>query len=826
MDIASLVASSLGVADITVRVGFGLRQLQKSFSEALEHVDNIAQQTRTIDFAIRQICSLLEQSRDTFPASFELHLDESTTAIGRVVGQIQDHTEAVKAKAEKSPSKGKILQLWHADKVGQWEKNLGVQIQALLLLLEVANLRSNVERFSVLEQASSKRLFERASSFSARVGSSSRAPASGQSFYAETKTFSFDPDLLQTKVYRRACESAWRRDVTVNGDEYDDNCSSLSSRASSSNHLAVEPGDFIHGSSAGVREIPDGFPYCAPTNSTRLHVSGSALQLVSEISTTGQTQATTMSSDTYATQGTFATTISSDSQPAIAGQERSSLKSIASSGKSIVRVVVDNVGSDQVEVPVCHVSEHYRLVYDAIPKTRDRILAAGGIDPAVYEGAMAGCNIEASGEAIHRFPFTAAFLGAALEKMEECYYSVIEVVAQFSPPPSLDDSPATSQTVARPSTFVPHIIVDGHSALPFTTQAQIGKGGFSKVFQVKIDPTLSQSLLNVKTTQLFAVKKLRTVDEKAFRRESDILRQLSSRSRHRHIINLLATFEQRQTSDMESMYYLLFPLAAGNLRDLWNDADTVTSKAVRDSLCSRRDYGQLARWMFDQCIGLADGLREIHTVLNTPPDSLALYHHRPIREELEVEQFGRHGDIKPENILWFRDDNESPGRLVIADFGLGRLHSSISKGKKTKGTRRKRIACTPTYRAPESEWSPTGGGKPVSRAYDVWSLGCVYLEFATWFLMGSGAGVDEFRRKRRKHAADEAFFTNRDGGEVCLSPAVQEQAQKLRWEASYVDSPTSEGLHSFLTSVGSCLEIDAEKRPPAGTLAAELQKLV
>ncbi|KAK3328197.1 kinase-like domain-containing protein [Cercophora scortea] len=820
MDIASLVASSLGVADITVRVGLGLRQLQKSFSEALEHADNIAQQAKTIDFAIREICSLLEKSPDTFPVSFEFHLDESTTAIGRVVGQIQDHTDAVKAKAEKSPSRGKILQLWHADKVGQWEKNLGVQTQALTLLLQVANLRSNVERVSVLEQASSKRLFERASSFSARVGSSSRVLGSGQSFYAETKTFSFDPDLLRTKVYRRACESAWRQIVTENGDEYGDNCSSLSeSCASSSNHVAVSSGDSIHGSSAGIKEISDGLP--RRTTSDTKKMSGSAPQLVSETSTAGQTQDTNISSDTYATQSTFATTISSDSQPAIAEQSSVKPLSSASSGKSTVRVVVDTVGSDEVELPVCHVSEHYRLVRESIPNIRDRILVAGGIDPAVYQGAMTGCNIETSGQATHQFPFTAAFLGAALEKMEECYYSAIEVIAQFSPPPLVDDNLATTQTVATRSATVPHIIVDSHKALPFTTRAQIGKGGFGKVFQVKIDPGLSHSLVDAKPAQVFAVKKL--VNEKAFRRESDILRQLSSQSQHRHIIKLLATFEHRQKTDMNSMYYLLFPWAVGDLRDFWYNADT--PKATSNDLCSQRDTGHLARWVLEQCVGLADGLRQIHTVLNTSHGRTPRPHRLTEAWE-EPQRYGRHGDIKPDNILWFRDDSESPGHLVIADFGLGRLHSSISKGK-PESTSPKRIACTPTYRAPECDWSLTGGGPPVSQAYDIWSLGCVYLEFITWLLKGHGYGVDEFRRKRRTHAADEAFFTHLDGGEFWLSPAVEEQTQMLRREASRVDPPdVSEGLNTFLEFVIPCLSIDAGKRPKATTLAVELQKTI
>jgi hypothetical protein len=111
MSVISLVAGSVKVADIVTKLGFGLRHLQQDFSGALDHVDNIAQQTSTIEFAIREICSLLGSSPDTFPPSFEFRLKESTTAVDKVVGQIHAHVQSVKIEAEKSPSKGKMLHL-------------------------------------------------------------------------------------------------------------------------------------------------------------------------------------------------------------------------------------------------------------------------------------------------------------------------------------------------------------------------------------------------------------------------------------------------------------------------------------------------------------------------------------------------------------------------------------------------------------------------------------------------------------------------------------------------------------------------------------------
>lgn len=49
----------------------------------------------------------------------------------------------------------------------------------------------------------------------------------------------------------------------------------------------------------------------------------------------------------------------------------------------------------------------------------------------------------------------------------------------------------------------------------------------------------------------------------------------------------------------------------------------------------------------------------------------------------------------------------------------------------------------------------------LSRSYDIWALGCVYLEFLTWYFMGWGS-VMEFSAlreyKRNNLEADDDYF--------------------------------------------------------------------
>jgi len=118
---------------------------------------------------------------------------------------------------------------------------------------------------------------------------------------------------------------------------------------------------------------------------------------------------------------------------------------------------------------------------------------------------------------------------------------------------------------------------------------------------------------------------------------------------------------------------------------------------------------------------------------------------------------GRHGDLKPENILWFKeyqdkDPSKSMGVLKISDFGLTRFHRTVSKSH----VNAEGVAVTGTYRAPEYDIN-----KVVSQSYDIWSLGCVILEFVTWYLLG-WEEVDEFSRNRvKEHITDykeDVFF--------------------------------------------------------------------
>ncbi|KAL0931253.1 protein kinase-like (PK-like) protein [Colletotrichum truncatum] len=230
---------------------------------------------------------------------------------------------------------------------------------------------------------------------------------------------------------------------------------------------------------------------------------------------------------------------------------------------------------------------------------------------------------------------------------------------------------------------LPHYDLDVGTVLPFV-------GDFGKLETLTIHQDSSQG------QPFFAVKELHRYREVQYgKRELDFKEEVRSWaksagvSKHPHLIRLLATWRQNDT------WCLLFPWANSNLEGFWR------SKTPGRNL-------RFTKWVSKQCLGLAEGLRSIHKSRSDP-----------------MRQWGIHGDIKPQNILWFNDPEDKGGKLVISDFGLTRFHGEETRSNALPPGK------DPTYQAPEY-----GFHNGISRAADIWALGCVYLEFVTWYLIG------------------------------------------------------------------------------------------
>jgi serine/threonine protein kinase len=178
----------------------------------------------------------------------------------------------------------------------------------------------------------------------------------------------------------------------------------------------------------------------------------------------------------------------------------------------------------------------------------------------------------------------------------------------------------------------------------------------------------------------------------------------------KHMAHVRASFEVRNSTNSKTDYYFLFDWQSGNLSQFWQNEEKL------------RDNEDHPLWMSQQIFGLAAALQCVHN------DRSA--HQTPDRKLNNVTVYGRHGDLGPSNILYSRTENGLL-ELKLTDFGLAQLHSRVSRsfGNDTFTPK------TETYGGPDYDIQDGY----ISRATDIFSFGCVVLEFITWYLLGHKA---------------------------------------------------------------------------------------
>ncbi|KAF4458287.1 serine threonine kinase [Fusarium albosuccineum] len=243
--------------------------------------------------------------------------------------------------------------------------------------------------------------------------------------------------------------------------------------------------------------------------------------------------------------------------------------------------------------------------------------------------------------------------------------------------------------------------------LPFTAYGDsVGDSNYSTVFKrsihighVKLGP--DQLCAKDKDGNLrVAVKKLTSSDPDLADREATTL-EMMRQSKSDHLIKAIAYY--RYMENETAYHHFMFPWAEhGNLWELW----------MKDTAASLEDNDFI--WVFKQLTGQATAIEHLHG------------QHNSLNR--------RHGDLKPENILCFEEGDGSSSsrpavRLVITDVGLAKAHNGATQFREATST----TVSTKRYAGPEMEATP---GAPLSRRFDIWSMGCLLVEFVTWMLYG------------------------------------------------------------------------------------------
>lgn len=299
-----------------------------------------------------------------------------------------------------------------------------------------------------------------------------------------------------------------------------------------------------------------------------------------------------------------------------------------------------------------------------------------------------------------------------------------------------------------------------------------------------------------------------TRTEADFHNELKVLNTLSETS-HPHITGHLASWTHR------NKFYMLFPCAETNL-----------GKFLR-----MQPHPELAncnvRWLLLQLKGLAEGVRHIHLLgpARLGPDGLTAYD-PPTQKQ---GRSGFHHDLKPQNILVFVSENLdghepaiSERCLEISDFGAARINIILSQsGLESSNFSPQHSALVngdPVYSAPDYTLD-----RKTSRPYDIWSLGCVFLEILLWAhgLSDSDLNDFDFDRMKSHNSRSTKFWHQDDRGKVILKKAVVERLKQLQNHCQ------DRGVFKHLvTLTARMLTITPKDRPKAPEICHNLEAML
>jgi serine/threonine protein kinase len=184
-------------------------------------------------------------------------------------------------------------------------------------------------------------------------------------------------------------------------------------------------------------------------------------------------------------------------------------------------------------------------------------------------------------------------------------------------------------------------------------------------------------------------------------------------------------------------------------------------------------------------------------------------------------------DIKPENLLMFIYEQEGKEThwLRLSDFSCAKVADFVASisGKNKVSWQSEGKSGTPVYRAPESTYEKT------SRPYDLWSLGCVYLELLVWYLEGFDNLV-KFRDKRERlvkpgGAWDEGFYYTNDSYTNDSDPKpIFHLRDLVKDKIKYVIQHSDEHLKHIAEEIPRLLNVAPLERPTAEKLARDLKR--
>ena len=251
-----------------------------------------------------------------------------------------------------------------------------------------------------------------------------------------------------------------------------------------------------------------------------------------------------------------------------------------------------------------------------------------------------------------------------------------------------------------------------------------------------------------------------------------------------HIVQMIKSYRHGRT------FNILFPCAKTNLGRYLREVEFEAERS--------EDQIELSP-LWQQMLGVTNALKKI--IENPIPIE------SPTRDKREV---GHHLDIKPANLL-IDDDNN----FLISDFGQAEFR--MMPGNTV--TIMTDMAGTEAYAPPEMRNVKLN----LSHKYDVWSLGCVFLE-VTAFIYDGYRGLKDFDRARSA-GNDDRFFEEHSTGEFRVKSIITDWMKTF--QGNFDEHTVKRDLlEAVMALISEMLDTSAESRISIGDVYRELDKIL
>lgn len=203
---------------------------------------------------------------------------------------------------------------------------------------------------------------------------------------------------------------------------------------------------------------------------------------------------------------------------------------------------------------------------------------------------------------------------------------------------------------------------------------------------------------------------------------------------------------------------------------------------------------------WNRLLGVSEALAKLHNFEASEPGRDGIF-------------YGYHFDLKPANVLIGHD-----GIFIISDFGQAYFRGAAD----TTSSNVVGMGGTENYAPPEIDIP----NMRMNRKYDIWSLGCIFLEII-WYLIMGPEGISKLNNCRvtiSRTRRNDRYFSQDKSGIYSLKDKIRKATNDLLNLITF--QPANAFMSHIIALIYHMLEADVAKRLTAAQVAMGLREIL